>query len=99
MPTQVFTHSSFSPFPSAFIAEHDIIWYGMPIRVSCPSYVPSQPLAQPHLTHFGWGVGQSREETTFCKNYSVIAKFLKFYQHYLSQKSEVHHHRSWYEEN
>jgi len=39
-----------SPSASGFIAEHDVIWYGMAVRqvqVSCPSYVLSQALAQP----------------------------------------------------
>lgn len=82
-------HSFFSPFPSAFIGEHDIIWCGMPICASSPSCVSFQPLAQPHLTPLGWGVGQSREESTFRKNYSTIAKLLKCYQHCLSQKSKA----------
>jgi len=47
-------HNNKCPLPLllAFIAEHDVIWYGTSlwsVCISCPDYVPSQSLDHPSL--------------------------------------------------
>jgi len=50
--------------PQFYIAEHDVIRYGISLwsaRVSCPSCVPSQVLVHPQPTRW-WGGARSRRD-------------------------------------
>jgi len=51
-------HNSLFLVPPAFVAEHDIVWYGISlwsVGISCPGCVLSQLLVHPQTTHWWSG--------------------------------------------
>ena len=91
---------SSSSFLLAFIAEHDVIWYGISLWslwVSCPGYVPSQDLAHPQPTGEGGNAGE--RALTLCEHCSAIAKTLVCYRHLSSYQYRAQHYEGCYGEN
>jgi len=59
--------------------DHDAVWYGIPVwsvGVSCPSYVPSLPLAHPQPTSLGVGKGVRETALMLHEHCSAVAKTL-----------------------
>lgn len=87
------------PFPLAFNAEHNVIWYGVfcwALWVNCPlcpltaSYSPTAP--------WPWGGVVGEKAFMLWKHCSATAKTL-VYQHCFSHKCKAHHHTCCPEES
>lgn len=78
------------PAPSRFIAENDVVWYGMslwPAGVSFPESVPSQPILHPQLHH----CHDSMRKVLDLKYCCATTNTSVFYQHYSHSKSKTWH--------
>ena len=94
--------SKLTALPSSFIAEPDVIRYGIslwPVQVSCPSCVPCQLLVHTYPTCWQVAEGETEQVLALHKHSSATDKMLLWYQHCFGHKSGTQHHTGWHEEN
>ena len=88
-----------------FIAEHDVIGYGISLLslwVSCPGSVPSQHPAHLQLTglfRVGWGGVAGEAASMLWERCSAVAKTLVRYQRPSSYNSKAQHYEGYYGES
>ena len=78
-------------FPPAFIAEYNIMSYGVSpqsISISCPGCVPCQFLEHPSLLS-GREIPETWKSSVLYKHCSEITKMLECFQHYFHHKSKT----------
>lgn len=76
-----------SSFTSAFIAEHDVVWYGISlwsVWVSCPLLASCASLVA------GMVAWEAEKSSTLCKHCSATSKTSAYYQyHFIKKKKKV----------
>lgn len=101
LPNQSLNSDLPTNLPPVFIAEHDIIWYVIPlcsVEVSSPGCAPPSFLVSSSpLT--GGLVWEAEKALTLCKYSSAIAKTSLYCQHCFCHKSKTQPHKRYYEKD